>query len=128
MTRITCDVLVIGSGAAGGVLAATLGETGKRVVLLEKGGHYTKDFFNQREWDATVLYAGRGARSTFDGDIVVRGGECVGGGTTVNYALAMRSRRGRVGRLAPVARIDGLLVRSVGLRLRRSRGSTWRPA
>ena len=89
MTRVTCDVLVIGSGAAGGVLAATLGETGKRVVLLEKGGHYTKDFFSQREWDATVLYAGRGARYTVDGDIVVRGGECVGGGTTVNYALAM---------------------------------------
>ena len=89
MTRIDCDVLVIGSGAAGGVLAATLGDTGKRVVLLEKGGHYTKHFFSQREWDATVLYAGRGARSTVDGDIVVRGGECVGGGTTVNYALAM---------------------------------------
>jgi choline dehydrogenase-like flavoprotein len=90
MTRIACDVLVIGSGAAGGVLAASLSElTGKRIVLLEKGGHYTRDFFNQREWDANVLYADRGARSTIDGAIVVRGGECVGGGTTVNYALAM---------------------------------------
>jgi choline dehydrogenase-like flavoprotein len=36
-----------------------------------------------------VLYAERGARSTIDGAIPVRGGECVGGGTTVNYALAM---------------------------------------
>ena len=30
-----------------------------------------------------------GGRSTVDGAIVVRGGECVGGGTTVNYALAL---------------------------------------
>jgi choline dehydrogenase-like flavoprotein len=90
MTRITADILIIGSGAAGGVLAATLADLpGKRIVLLEKGGHYGGDFFTQREWDTSVLYAGRGARSTVDGAIVVRGGECVGGGTTVNYALAL---------------------------------------
>ena len=88
--RITCDILIIGSGAAGGVLAATLSElTSKRIVVLEKGGHYTREFFNQREWDTSVLYAERGARSTVDGAIPVRGGECVGGGTTVNYALAL---------------------------------------
>ena len=34
-----------------------------------------------------VLYAEDGARSTVDGAMPVRGGECVGGGTTVNYAL-----------------------------------------
>jgi choline dehydrogenase-like flavoprotein len=91
MTSITCDILVIGSGAAGGVLAATLSERvpGRSIVLLEKGGYYTRTFFNQREWDANVLYAERGARSTVDGAIAVRGGECVGGGTTINYALAL---------------------------------------
>ena len=90
MTRMTADVLIVGSGAAGAVLAATLADSpGKRIVLLEKGGHYGSDFFGQREWDSGVLYAGRGGRSTADGAIVVRGGECVGGGTTVNYALAL---------------------------------------
>jgi len=90
VTRLTADVLIIGSGAAGGVLAATLAALpGMRVVLLEKGGHYTGEFFTQREWDSGVLYADRGARSTVDGAVVVRGGECVGGGTTVNYALAL---------------------------------------
>lgn len=58
-------------------------------MLVEKGAHYTSDFFNQREWDMTRLYAERGARSTVDGAMAVRGGECVGGGTTVNYALAL---------------------------------------
>ncbi len=88
--RIDCDILIIGSGAAGGVLAATLSElTPKSIVLVDKGAHYTSEFFNQREWDMNRLYAERGARSTVDGAIPVRGGECVGGGTTVNYALAL---------------------------------------
>ena len=88
--RVECDILIVGSGAAGGVLAATLAElTTHRIVLVDKGAHYTSSFFNQREWDMGVLYAERGARSTMDGAIPVRGGECVGGGTTVNYALAM---------------------------------------
>src|SRR4051794_33151993 len=90
MTRIRCDVLVVGSGAGGAVFAATLAElTGLDIVLAEKGPHYGAEFFNQREWDMGVLYAERGSRSTLDGAIPVRGGECVGGGTTVNYALAM---------------------------------------
>jgi choline dehydrogenase-like flavoprotein len=90
VTRLDCDVLVVGAGAAGSVLAATLAElTPHRIVLLEKGGHYTSTFFNQREWDMNVLYAERGTRSTADGAMPVRGGECVGGGTTVNYALAL---------------------------------------
>lgn len=88
MRRLDCDILIVGSGAAGGVLAATLSElTPFRIVVAEKGGHYTSSFFNQREWDMNVLYAGEGARSTSDGAIPVRGGECVGGGTTVNVAL-----------------------------------------
>lgn len=88
--RLECDILVVGSGAGGGVLAATLSElTRRRIILVDKGAHYTAEFFNQREWDMGVLYAERGARSTVDGAIPIRGGECVGGGTTVNYALAM---------------------------------------
>ena len=88
MGHIDCDILIIGSGAAGGVLAATLAESsGKRIVLVEKGGHFGKDFFNQREWDMNALFAGGGSRANGDGSIPVRGGECVGGGTTVNIAL-----------------------------------------
>jgi choline dehydrogenase-like flavoprotein len=88
VTTLSCDVLVIGSGAAGGVLAATIAErTPLSVVLVEKGGYYGAEFFNQREWDMRVLYAGRPGRSTADGAIPVRGGECVGGGTTVNLAF-----------------------------------------
>jgi NADPH-dependent 2,4-dienoyl-CoA reductase/sulfur reductase-like enzyme len=34
------DVCIIGSGAAGAVLAKELVESGKKVVLLERGGYY----------------------------------------------------------------------------------------
>lgn len=89
MTRIACDILIIGSGAGGGVLAATLSElTGKRIVLVEKGGYFGREFFNQNEWDMRVLFADQGQRATDDGAIPTRGGECVGGGTTVNIALS----------------------------------------
>jgi choline dehydrogenase-like flavoprotein len=88
-TQLSCDIAIIGSGAAGGVLAATLAElTGKKIIVVEKGGWFGADFFNEREWDMRVLYAEEGRRSTVDGAIPVRGGECVGGGTTVNFALS----------------------------------------
>ena len=94
MTTLDTDILIIGTGAAGGVLAATLSEfTGQRIVMLEKGGYFTHDFFNQRELDMNVLYAERGARATFDGAMPVQSGECVGGGTTVNFALSFDPRQ-----------------------------------
>jgi choline dehydrogenase-like flavoprotein len=83
-----CDIAIVGSGAAGAVLAATLAErTEKSIVLIEKGPYYDKSFFDQRELDMSVLLADRGGRTTADGAYPVQSGECVGGGTTVNYAL-----------------------------------------
>lgn len=89
MTKVNCDVLIIGSGAAGATMAATIAEATKlSVVLVEKGPYYGAEFFNQRELDMMSLLAQNGGRSTADGAIPVAGGECVGGGTTVNYALS----------------------------------------
>ena len=36
----TVDVCIIGSGAAGAVLAKELAESGRTVVLLERGGYH----------------------------------------------------------------------------------------
>ena len=89
MTTVDCDVLIVGSGAAGATLAATLAEHADlSIVLVEKGPYYAADSFNQHELDMMHLLAGSGARATIDGSIPVAGGECVGGGTTVNYALS----------------------------------------
>lgn len=89
MRTIDADILIVGSGAGGGVLAATLTELlpGKRVVIAEKGGHYDASFMNQREWDTRFLWAAKGRRFTADGAMPVKGGEAVGGGTLINVAF-----------------------------------------
>lgn len=51
------DVIVIGSGAGGGTLTHALASTGKRILLLERGGYLPREAEN---WDpASVWLAGR---------------------------------------------------------------------
>src|SRR5262245_39239806 len=37
------DVIIIGTGAGGGTLAAKLAPTGKRILLLERGGYVPRE-------------------------------------------------------------------------------------
>ena len=50
------DVCIVGSGAAGAVLAKELAESGKKVVFLERGGYYEGKDMNQRELDMMPLF------------------------------------------------------------------------
>ncbi|MEO9294984.1 MAG: FAD-dependent oxidoreductase, partial [Nitrososphaera sp.] len=47
----SADVCVIGSGAAGAIIASELARADMKVVLLEKGGYYYTEDMNQREVD-----------------------------------------------------------------------------
>ena len=47
------DVIVIGSGPGGGTTAAKLAETGKRVLLLERGDYLPRERGN---WDSKVVF------------------------------------------------------------------------
>ncbi|AII52338.1 GMC family oxidoreductase N-terminal domain-containing protein [Hymenobacter sp. APR13] len=87
-----CDVLVIGSGAGGGVVAGELAAAGHDVLVLEKGPYCHGCDFTQREVDMLgKLYDAKGALSTQDGSIGILAGACLGGGTTVNWAGAFRT-------------------------------------
>ncbi|MBI2533405.1 MAG: NAD(P)-binding protein [Deltaproteobacteria bacterium] len=37
------DVIIIGSGAGGGTLAYKLAPTGKKILILERGGHVPRE-------------------------------------------------------------------------------------
>ncbi len=94
MTTRECDIAIVGSGAAGGVLAerlSTLCSRGARILLLEAGPYYRREFFNQREADMTTLFWERGAFYTRDGAISIAMGRCVGGGTTVYTGVSFRT-------------------------------------
>src|SRR4051812_26451954 len=46
-TTLEADVVVVGSGAGGGVIAGTLAKQGQKVVVLEAGGYFNEADFNQ---------------------------------------------------------------------------------
>lgn len=90
--RLSCDALVIGSGAGGGVAAAELASAGLDVLVIEKGESRADHEFNGRELDATEkLYEKHGALTTRDKGIVVLAGSTLGGGTTINWTGSLRT-------------------------------------
>jgi choline dehydrogenase-like flavoprotein len=91
-TTLSCDAVVIGSGAGGGVVAAELSAAGKDVIVLEEGGYYNEADFNQLELDMMrKLYYQGGFAASADGSIALIAGGCLGGGTVVNYTTSFRS-------------------------------------
>ena len=91
-TTLDCDVVVIGSGAGGGVAAGELTAAGKSVIVLEKGGYANEADFSHREADAFErLYDARGLRTTHDLGLLILQGSCLGGGTVVNYTTSFHT-------------------------------------
>lgn len=90
--ELSCDVCVVGSGAGGAVLAAGLVAEGANVVMLEEGGHHTRQSFTLKEADAYPrLYQERMLRATSDLAISILQGRAVGGSTTVNWTTCFRT-------------------------------------
>ena len=88
-TTLTCDVVVVGSGAGGAVVAAELAAAGKDVVVLEKGGYHNEADFTQQEGDGLErLYDAGGLLATRDLSLVILQGATLGGGTVVNYTTS----------------------------------------
>lgn len=88
-TTLSTDVLVIGSGAGGGVVAGELSAAGQDVLVVEKGGYYAEQDFNGRELDSQKLYERRGLLTTSDLSMSILAGSTLGGGTTVNWTASL---------------------------------------
>lgn len=88
---LDCDVVVIGSGAGGGVIAGELSAAGKSVIVVEKGGYFNEADFDEREAKLTrSLYERGGSLVTRDASMLILAGSCLGGGTTVNWNTSLR--------------------------------------
>jgi choline dehydrogenase-like flavoprotein len=87
------EVVVVGSGAGGGVIAGELAQCGRNVLLLETGPHLTADDFTR--WEAKAnhdMYWPLRFAPLPDGDAVTFiAARCVGGTTTVNTSVALRA-------------------------------------
>lgn len=89
---IEADVIIIGTGAGGGVSAEVLSQAGLKVVMIEEGGLHTSDDFNMDELESLPnLYQEGGTRSTKDGAINILQGRAVGGTTVVNWTSSFRT-------------------------------------
>ncbi len=84
---LQADVVVVGSGAGGGVIAGELATAGLDVVVLESGGYFDQADFNQYElWAYENLYLRGGPFLTAEGNVTLLAGHTLGGGTTVNWS------------------------------------------
>lgn len=91
-TALDCDVVVVGSGAGGSVVAAELARAGKSVIVVEKGGVYTERDFDGVEFTAyQKLYENQAVLATRDLGVVVLAGSALGGGTTINWGACFRT-------------------------------------
>jgi len=89
---LEADVVIVGSGAGGGVTAEILALSGLKVVIVEEGALKSSSDFKMREADAyPQLYQESAARKTRDKAINILQGRTVGGSTTVNWTSSFRT-------------------------------------
>jgi len=89
---LDADVVIVGSGAGGGVTAEILALAGLKVLIVEEGALRSSSDFKMREADAyPTLYQESAARQTLDKGIKILQGRTVGGSTTVNWTSSFRT-------------------------------------
>lgn len=89
---LEADVVIVGTGAGGGVTAEILTKAGFKVVLIEEGPLYLAKDFDMKESTAYPnLYQECANRNTKNKDIAILQGRSVGGTTTINWTTSFRT-------------------------------------
>ena len=109
-TELACDVVVVGSGAGGGVVAAELARAGLDVVVLEKGGYAAERDFSHEEGAAyRDLYLYGLTLTTDDLGCRIVAGSTLGGGTVVNYTTSFATPPAVLAEWAEVSGVDAFV-------------------
>jgi choline dehydrogenase-like flavoprotein len=90
---LECDVCIVGSGAAGCVLAYELSRNGKKVVILEKGPHRSVEWIRENEKNEdklSQLWKNKGIFLSRNFSVNIGQGQCVGGSTMINYGICFK--------------------------------------
>ena len=116
--ELACDVVVVGSGAGGGVVAAELARAGLDVVVLEKGGYAAERDFTHQEGDAyRDLYLYAQTLTTDDLACRILAGSTLGGGTVVNYSTSFATPPAVLAEWAAVSGVDAFVSGEVAASL-----------
>jgi len=116
--ELACDVVVVGSGAGGGVVAAELARAGLDVVVLEKGGYAAERDFSHQEGDAyRDLYLYALTLTTDDLACRILAGSTLGGGTVVNYTTSFATPPAVLAEWAAVSGVDAFVSGEVAASL-----------
>ncbi|KAG0612420.1 hypothetical protein M758_6G026300 [Ceratodon purpureus] len=90
--NLECDVVIVGSGSGGGVMAAALAQQGFKVVVLEKGQYFAPQEMATTEGPAMLnMFEKMGTLSTDDASVALIAGAVVGGGTAVNWCVSFKT-------------------------------------
>src|SRR5262249_44043686 len=90
--ELSCDVVVVGSGAGGGVVAERLASAGADVIVLEKGGDAAQaDFHPPGAGSTRDLYLYGLTMATSDLGVRIVAGSTLGGGTVINYTTSFKT-------------------------------------
>ena len=92
-SRVECDVVVIGTGAGGGAVAASLAERGLTVVMVEEGRYQQRGDFNGPPQERILRFWRDGGMNLTVGNtaIGVPIGRMVGGTTAINSGTCFRT-------------------------------------
>ncbi len=90
-TTLSCDVVIVGSGAGGGAAAGVLAGAGLDVIVIEAGGYFDDEDFDGSELGALTRYYMAAPAGTVDQSVGLIAGSCLGGGTVINYTTSFRT-------------------------------------